>query len=204
MLKFKKIFMILFIYFIIMLFYIFFMKAENITIDFFYTNIIFIIIYLIIANFFIEPNKVFNFKLYRYNDKLSFLREEIKVYSINIFTIFMCVSILNCIILLIKQGYFDIIKSLYYFLNIFLIIYIAYMCILSFAFKKQIKQLRYIIFIILLSMFYFGTFDIGITPINIFKYISYPGTWYEILVHYMVWILGAYILIDYNSKRVEI
>lgn len=86
----------------------------------------------------------------------------------------------------------------------FLIIEIAYIYILSFAFKKQINILRYIVFITLLAMFYFGSFDIGITPINIFKYVSYPGTWYEIIIHYMVWIFSAYILIDYNSKRVEI
>ena len=78
MLKFKKISIILIIYFIIMLFYLYFIKLENVTIDFFYTNIIFIIIYLIIANFFIEPNRLFNLKLYRYEDKISFLKESIK------------------------------------------------------------------------------------------------------------------------------
>ena len=136
--------------------------------------------------------------------KYLFLKNPLNGFSINIFTIFLCISILNCIILLVKGLSVNFLTSLYYFFNIFLIIEIAYIYILSFSFKKQINLLRYIVFITLLAMFYFGSFDIGITPINIFKYVSYPGTWYEIIVHYMVWIFSAYILIDYNSKRVEI
>lgn len=204
MLKFKKISIILVFYFIIMLLYFYFLRVESISIDFFYVNSIFIIIYLVIANLFIEPNKLLNFKLYRYNNKKNFFKDCIKLFSLNTFVIYLCISIINSILVALRGFTFNFLASIYYFFNIFIIIEIAYAYILSFSLKKNITILRYLVFITLIAMFYFGTYDTGITPVNIFKYVYYSGTWYQIIIHYAIWILSAYLLFDFNSKRVEI
>lgn len=204
MLRFKKIFVILLTYFIVVFLYLFFINSNDITIDFFYTNIIFIIFYLVIGNLFIENDSWVDLKLNKYENKECFFKQLIKRFTINIFLICFGVSVLNSLILLLLEINIDLTLNFYYFIGIFLTLEIINAYIIAFCLKKKVNLVRYILFVILLGMFVLGTFSISITPINVFKYILYKGNLYDILLHYSIWLVGAYILINYNSKRVEL
>ena len=204
MLRFKKIFVILLTYFIVVFLYLFFINSNDITIDFFYTNIIFIIFYLVIGNLFIENDSWVDLKLNKYENKECFFKQLIKQFTINIFLICFGVSVLNSLILLLLEINIDLTLNFYYFIGIFLTLEIINAYIIAFCLKKKVNLVRYILLVILLGMFVLGTFSISITPINVFKYILYKGNLYDILLHYSIWLVGAYILINYNSKRVEL
>lgn len=204
MLKFKKIFIILLTYFTVVFSYLLFMKPDDISIDFFYTNIIFIIIYLIIANLFITSDNLIDLNLNRYKSKICFFKESIKQFTINIFTILVGISLLNHLMLCLIGFNVDLLLNFYYFIGLFLITETLYAYIVSFSFKKKINLVRYLALVILLGMFTFGSFNMSITPINIFKYILYKGSLYDILLHYSIWLISAYFLINHNSKRIEL
>lgn len=204
MLKFRSIFTILFIYFLVIQSYLFFIDPSSITLDFFYRNILFWVIYLIIANLIMENDNLLNFKLYKYEDKKKFLKESIKEASIKNIIICVGISILNYLVVMTKTDV-EVHTFIYYFVNLFLIIEIICICNLSFILRKNSNFIRYLLFIISLIVFYFGTFFKGIIPINIFKYAIYIGSLYEIIIHYLIWLTLDYILIDQNfSKRIEI
>lgn len=177
---------------------------EGITIDFFYTNIIFVIFYLVVTNIFVEKDKLIYYKLHRYNNKLLFFKEQIKKFTLNISAIIISISFLNCLLLFIIKIKFELIQVIYYALNIFFIIEIIYLFILSFSLKNKINLMRYVTLFMILLLFTFGKFNRGITPINLFKYILYPGSIVELTIHYIIWLLADYIILDFNSKRVEI
>ena len=204
MLKFKKIFIILIIYFIVIFSYLFFMRPNDMSIAFFYINMIFIILYLIIANLFIESDNLIELKINRYRNKSCFFKESIKQFTINIFIIFFGISLLNCLMLYMIGSHVDLTLNFYYFIGLFFIIETFYAYILSFSFKKKMNLIRYLALLILLGMFILGKSNMIITSINIFKYILYNGSLYNLFLHYSVWLISAYILIDYNSKRVEL
>ncbi len=199
--KFKRILISLLIYLVIILLYLSFIELD---VNFFYTNIIFIIIYLIVTNLFIEKDNLINFKLHRYKNTTSYFIDCFKRFTINIFIILVCFSILNCLALHIMKINFQISLIIYYFINLFFILEILYIYILSFSLKNNINLMRCLTSILMLAMFTFGKFDIGITPVNIFKYILYSGNWFQIIIHYAIWLISAYIFLDYNSKRIEL
>ena len=203
MLKFRKIFILLFIYVIITMIYLFFVQPDTISLDFFYTNKIFLIIYILLANLFVEPNNLLAIKLHLYNTRSDFFKSDLKELTINNFIIFIGISILNCLMLIVIKAEFNIASFIYYFINLFLIVEIIDVYIISFCFKQKITLIRYAILLILLIILNFGNLGTEITPINIFKYLFYVGNWYEIIIHYLIWLLGGYLLIDYN-KRVEL
>lgn len=204
MLKFRKIFIIFIIYYMVIQSYLIFIEPNSISLDFFYRNIMFWIFYLIIANLFIECDNLLDFKLHMYRNKRFFLKESLKEISIKNLIISGGISILNCLMLVIIKSKFSITLFVYYFINLFFIIEIIYIYIFAFIFKRKNILIRCLTLIILLIMFNFGKAYIGITPINIFKYVIYLGNWYEIMTHYSIWLLGAYIMIEHNSKRVEV
>lgn len=204
MLKFKIIFIVWIIYFIIISFYLFLISSSIITLEIFYNNIIFMIIYLIIANLFIDFDKLLDIKLYRYRNKMCFFKECLKNFTLNIFICLLGISMINGLMFYIIDKPFNKYLSVYYFTNWFFGIEIIYICMLAFSFKRKINFIRSLSFIGLCCMFIFGRYDIGITPINVFKYILYIGNFSSIITHYIVWLLGCYLLIDYNIRRVEI
>lgn len=204
MLKFKKIFTILLIYFIIIQSYLVFIKPNTISLDFFYTNIIFWVIYFIISNLFIEYDNLLDFKLHIYENAEKFFEKSLKEVTINNGLIFGGITVLNGIMLLIIKMNFYMIEFIYYSVNLFLIIEIICIYIMAFTLKRKNVLSRVIILIILMIMFNFGNSYLGITPINIFKYILNIGSLYEVAIHYIIWLIGGYLLIEYNCKRIEL
>lgn len=205
--KFKKIGKIvglLIIYTILALLYISSISVEDLLVDFFYTNSIFIILYILIANLLIEKEPLIEFDIYRYKSKLICIRNQFLKNTLNIFITFVGIIIINLIVLLITTGKFSIILSIYYFINIFLIIEILNIFILSFQLIKKTTFARLISFTVMILMLIFGGSDIGITNINIFKHILYGGDIINIISHYAIWAFGMYLLLDNNARRGEL
>lgn len=202
--KIRKILSLLIIYTTLVLLYISSISAEDLLGDFFYTNSIFIILYILIANLLIEKDPLIEFDIYRYKNKLICIKNQFFKNTLNIFATFIGIIIINSIVLLMTTGKTSVILSIYYFINIFSIMEILNIFVLSFQLLKKTTFARLISFSMMILMLIFGGSDIGITNINIFKYILYNGDIINIIVHYAIWFFGMYLLLDNNARRGEL
>lgn len=201
--KYKKFILVLLFYFIVVL--IFVNYANNdITLKYFYSNIIFIIIYLFIFNLFINNKVSLLLQLYKFKNRHNYYIYNIKKFTIDNVIVNLGIILINSFIIKIKCDHIDLYLVFYYFFNMFIIMEIMYMIIISFSFKKAFNVVRYFLLVIFLIMFNFAGFDFSVTPLNIFKYLIYKGELYLLIIHYLIWVYGCYLLLDYNSKVIEI
>lgn len=201
--KYKKIVLILLFYFIGMSLFTHYINSD-VTLSYFYNNIIFMIIYLFIFNLFINNKISLLLRLYKFKNKCSYYMCNIKKFTIDNVVVNLGIVLINSLIIKINCNCFDLYLMFYYFFNMFIIMEIMYIIIISFSLKKTFNLVRYFLIVVFLIMFNFTGFDFSVTPLNIFKYLFYEGDFYLLIIHYLIWLYGCYLLLDYNSKVMEI
>ena len=187
------------------IFYLYNDSGENISISILYNNIIFFIINVLIYTINLENDSLIIFKINRYNN----LNNYFKNFMIKNILINLCTSIglflSNILVFGILKYNINYVIAIKYTCLLFLIFAIYSIFILCGTLIKKLMETRLIM--ILYLIFSFLLYNVGIIDelsINILKYYFYDASISNILLHYLIWIYGGYLLFDFIKKRIEI
>ena len=203
--KFKKFLISFILYNILVIFYLYNDSGENISISILYNNIIFFFINVLIYTINLENDSLIIFKINRYNN----LNNYFKNFMIKNILINLCTSIglflSNILVFGILKYNINYVIAIKYTCLLFLIFAIYSIFILCGTLIKKLMETRLIM--ILYLIFSFLLYNVGIIDelsINILKYYFYDASISNILLHYLIWIYGGYLLFDFIKKRIEI
>ena len=202
MLRYKKIILSLLIYIVTLFVYLLILRQNfDFYVDFFYTNIMFFLILIILTNIFIKSNKNVELELYKYDSKIQFMLSRIESFTYELIILLYSILAINSVALLFLKSDIDLNMGLNYTIQYFFVFEILFLIINIFIYSKKYNFIRFVIVAIFIALFMLCT---NTSSLNIFKYLLYGGKINDMLLFYFIYFAVVVSLLVYSLKRKKI